>query len=87
MRVQPNETLVPQHQETQRILQARYDSVLGVHIDLHYTTERGYHVGAIRQPTPTDAYAPGDRGTNIPQPIDITTEVEQVLRDAGIQVF
>jgi hypothetical protein len=85
--VQPNETLVPLHQETQRILLSRYDSVLSTcNINLHYVAQRGYHVAAFRQPLSSLAYRPGD-DFKTPQPTDITTDVEQVLRNAGIQVF
>jgi len=75
------------HSKVEAILRARYEAVLGVHeVNLHYISGRGYGVtSATRTQATGGAYQPGDR-FKLPKPEDISAEVRQILREAGIQV-
>jgi len=74
--------------EAEAVLRARYDSGLAVHhVNLHHTIGRGHGViSATRTPPTGGACRRGER-FKLPEPEDISAEVRQVLRDAGIPVW
>jgi hypothetical protein len=78
----------PDRPNVREALDARYGhGITNHHFQLLYVAGRGFHViEAVRLPPAGGSYTKGDTFAQ-PQREDIKSEIEQLLRDLGAQVF